>query len=212
MVFPVETSCDNVTFYNQTVARPSVQVFWYNKYQSKASKTIYQYTPVLRMVRVKIWNTQEKFFFPEMLNSENQWVTTRGTTIDFPFYNSMLLPQSDLTLLVTEGEKCAAQLSQDFALTVSPVGFGSNSEKYLRRHIGNLKYSVKNVLYVPDNDAPGKHKADLFQRICWENHLPCSVLRLDYGGDDKDIFDWLTTVPRSKPEIQLFLLGGLRGI
>jgi len=211
IIFPVEVSPQNIIFPELKLKRPPIQVFEYKKYNSKASKVIYQYTENLRMVRVKIWNTNEKFFFPEVLEN-GQWVSSRGKQVHFPFYNSLYLESNrDKTLLVTEGEKCAAQLSQDFALTMSPVGYGSNSQKYLAQEIYQLKFQVRNVLYISDGDTIGQHKAMIFQKLCWQNNLPCSVLNLGFQNKE-DIYDWLVEEKRTSTEIQSFLLGGLNGV
>lgn len=74
-------------------------------------------------------------------------------------------------IVIVEGEKCASVLQK---LGINCINFHTSilSDSILPEYTNNL-YSkgVRNVIYLPDNDAAGRHKEDLVLQSLWASGI-----------------------------------------
>ena len=130
---------------------------------------------------------KKKEFFPKF-KSGNQWVY--GGSSKFGLFNARYI-KSRGSILICEGEKTADLITKVTSyLTLSPPAFGWK-EDYISSNLFNPK--ITGVVYLPDNDDPGKKKSTIVRDACWIVGIPCLIYSyttyIRDGGDFVDLHD-----------------------
>lgn len=162
-------------------------------YQSPTSHTLgdrtitnFSYSEFCMVERVDYSTSgKKKELFPKY-KSGNQW--QYGSSPKFGLFNARYI-KSRGSVIICEGEKTANLItSVTNYLTLSPPSFGWN-ENYISSNLFNPK--ITSVLYIPDNDEPGKKKASIVRDACWMVGIPCLIfsynLPIKDGGDFVDL-------------------------
>lgn len=156
--------------------------FFHKKRNENATKTIYQYSPKHRVVRVDF--ADEKLFYFTVLKND---IWSVEFIDDFPLLHQNLISDKNKFVILVEGEKCAVELVKQGLLAVTPAPFAWSEER-LQKHFDSIFYDVAGILCIPDNDEIGLKKAIRVQSAAWRVGLPCRILHLeDYyveTGDD----------------------------
>jgi putative DNA primase/helicase len=140
--------------------------------------------PRLRITRHET-NTGEKTFRQEHLNKKGYWVPGGiGNQMLWPFMYEDWFTSNEPFLFIVEGEKCVRLLrGMRFAATTF-IG-GANG---WRPHYAEY-FEGRNVIILPDNDAPGKKFAGEvlagLQKI-----TRTRIIELPGLGVGEDVFDW----------------------
>lgn len=163
------------------------QEFFHPKYNEPAIKTVYNYSPFHRIVRMDLLESGEKMFYPNK-KVDDKWTILADDP--HPFFNEINITQKDKFVTLVEGEKCAVALSQQGILSITPPPFGW-SENKLEQGFKRLYYDIDGVLVIPDNDSVGLTKAVRVQNACWRIGLPCRILNLEtyYRVEKEDVAD-----------------------
>ena len=166
-----------------------------DEYNNPYTKIYYPYSQTQRTIRInKIKSTGKKIIFPQVL-SPGGWINGIGDNL-FPIYTdnfSVKTIQDEFVLMekrqcligelivVVEGEKCVQYLQSQGIETISILnGYSSSLEKIksVLEFSKPLIPNVKQILYLPDLDAPGTNKALMFQQASWSLGLPCKIFDL----------------------------------
>lgn len=163
------------------------QFFIHPKYNEQAVKTIYNYTPEHRIVRMDLLESGEKMFYPNK-KVDDRWQIIADEK--HPFFNEINITQKDRFVTLVEGEKCAVALSKQGILAITPPPFAWG-ENRLQEAFGRIFYDIDGVLVIPDNDIVGLKKAVRVQNACWRVGLPCRILNLEeyYRVEKEDVVD-----------------------
>jgi phage pi2 protein 07 len=163
------------------------QHFFHPKYEESAVKTIYNYSPHHRIVRMDLLESGEKMFYPNK-KIDGRWQIVADE--QHPFFNEDKIHQKDTFVTLVEGEKCAVELSKQGILAITPPPFGWG-ENRLEEGFKRLYYDIDGVLVIPDNDIVGLKKAVRVQNACWRVGLPCRILNLEdyYCTEKEDVAD-----------------------
>lgn len=164
--------------------------FFHRKTQQNAQKTIYEYSPNHRVIRVDFAESGDKSFY-FMVRKNDEW--TVQFEDDFPLLHQNLIIEKNKFITLVEGEKCAVELVRHGLLAVTPAPFAWSEER-LQRHFNDVYYDVEGILCIPDNDEIGLKKAVRVQSAAWRCGLPCRILNLEeyyvQSGDDVvDLYD-----------------------
>lgn len=163
--------------------------FFHRGEQTEAFKTIYEYSPIHRVIRVDFAESGDKSFY-FMVCKNGQW--TVQFEDDFPLLHQNLITEKDKFITLVEGEKCSVKLVEHGLLAVTPAPFAWSEEK-LQLLFKGIYYDIEGILCIPDNDEVGLKKAVRVQNAAWRCGLPCRILNLeDYyvksGDDVVDLF------------------------
>jgi len=164
-------------------------------YQSPTSRqlgdrtiTNFSYSDTCMVERVDYKSGKKKECYPKF-KAGNLW--QYGSSHKFGLFNSRYI-KSRGSIIISEGEKTADLVTKvTNYLTLSPPPFGWN-ESYISSNLFNPK--ITSVLYLPDNDEPGKKKANLVQQSCWMVGIQCFIfsygnLSIRDSGDFVDLYD-----------------------
>lgn len=150
-----------------------------NKYSNLYGVVIYNYSTNQRTKRInRLKSNGKKVVIPQTL-SNGSWVNGIGETT-FPLFTNQRTLVGEL-ILVVEGEKCVEYLNYKGIDAISLLGSYSTSITKIQEVIEISRSKISNVrqfLYLPDLDAKGMQKADVFQKAVWEMKLPCKVFDL----------------------------------
>lgn len=137
-------------------------------------KTIYEYTPEFRTIRLDYEDGRPKKIRPEHM-SKGSWVI--GDPLKpLPLYRTFELDESG-PVIVAEGPKCAEKFREyGFQATTSSHGTGS------ARHSDWSLLAGRDVAISPDNDGPGKKYRDAIAEILTSLDPPASVKIINLGG------------------------------
>ena len=136
-------------------------------------ETIYPYSDNFRVLRVDIFdsegNRREKQVFVQK-KEQGVWIGGVPETL-IPLYTYNLLfdlQDEGNTILFVEGEKVTEFLKREGYAAVTACSSKFNVASLIPAFkILLFKYPfIKNVLIIPDNDEPGKHKAEIVQNAC----------------------------------------------
>jgi len=161
--------------------------FFHRKQQENATKTIYQYSPKHRVVRVDFAESGEKVFYFTVLK-DGRWSVE--FVDDFPLLHQDLITEKNKFITLVEGEKCAVELVRRGLVAVTPAPFAWSEER-LQKHFAQIYYDVEGILCIPDNDEIGLKKAVRVQSAAWRVGLPCRILNLEeyYINSGDDVVD-----------------------
>jgi hypothetical protein len=164
--------------------------FFHRKQNEHATKTIYQYSPKHRVVRVDFAESKEKVFYFTVLK-DDRWSVE--FVDDFPLLHQNLITEKNKFITLVEGEKCAVELVRHGLVAVTPAPFAWSEER-LQKHFNSIFYDVEGILCIPDNDEIGLKKAVRVQSAAWRVGLPCRILNLEEyyvqtGDDVVDLID-----------------------
>jgi hypothetical protein len=152
--------------------------------------TSYIYNDDCMVERVDYWKdgVKHKDFFPKY---KRNGVWTYGISSGFGLFNGRYIKQRG-TLIIAEGEKCADIVTDVTGyLATSFPAFAWDRQHILFEFIKLSRY-ISGIIYLPDNDAPGRRKGNLIQDTSWELNIPCTVVSLseEYEMKEKeDIVD-----------------------
>lgn len=163
--------------------------FFHRGEQKEAFKTIYEYSPNHRVIRVDFAESGDKSFY-FMVCKNGQW--TVEFEDNFPLLHENLIAEKDKFIVLVEGEKCAVEMVKHGILAVTPAPFAWSEER-LEKHFKKLYYHIEGILCIPDNDEIGLKKAIRVQNAAWRCGLPCRILNLEEyyvkpGDDVVDLF------------------------
>jgi hypothetical protein len=160
-----------------------------NKYLDLDGEVIYQYSTNQRTKRInRLKSNGKKVVIPQSfssrvpqdLTSENSsWVNGIGENT-FPIFTNQRTLIGEL-IVVVEGEKCVEYLNYKGIEGISLLGSYTTSITKIQEAIEVSRSKiphVKQFLYLPDLDAKGMQKADIFQKAVWEMRLPCKIFDL----------------------------------
>lgn len=188
-----------------------------SKYQNLDGVVTYPYTTNQRTKRInRLKSNGKKVVIPQTL-SNSSWINGIGETT-FPIFTNQRTLVGEL-IVVAEGEKCVKYLNYKGIEAMSFLGSYSTSITKIQEVIEisrvgrpplgrSLIPNVRQFLYLPDLDAKGMQKADIFQKAVWEMKLPCKIFDLrtkllqpiGCGLDFKrgyDVADYITEFPDS---------------
>lgn len=180
-----------------------------NKYLDLDGVVIYPYSTNQRTKRInRLKSNGKKVVIPQTFNNAS-WVNGIGEGT-FPIFTNQRTLVGEL-IIVAEGEKCVEYLNYKGIEAMSFLGSYSTSITKIQEIIEVSRCYVPNVLqflYLPDLDAKGMQKADVFQKAVWEMKLPCKIFDLrtkllqpiGCGLDFKrgyDVADYITEFPDS---------------
>lgn len=180
-----------------------------SKYQDLDGVVIYQYSTNQRTRRInRCKSNGKKVVIPQCLSSSG-WVNGIGESTFHIFTNQRILLGE--LIVVAEGEKCVEYLNYKGIEAISLLGSYTTSITKIQEAIEVSRSSTPGVLqflYLPDLDAKGMQKADIFQKAVWEMKLPCKIFDLrtkllqpkGCGLDFKrgyDVADYITEFPDS---------------
>lgn len=178
---PINTSISNFltdrTFIKPVQESSSNKVITYFNYDS------------FRVVRVDYIDSSgqhSKYIYPEYQLLNGHYIQGIPSKIpDIPLYNSSYLQDC---MVFVEGEKVAT-IGQKLGLAAVTFPAFAFSEQHIAKYAGNLRAKgLTNVLYLADNDVPGKHKGELISHIFWDRDINTTVLNLtDLYTDYQDI-------------------------
>ena len=157
----------------------------------------YVYTGMQRTVRF-ITKEEKKIVAPQYWNQSEKFVSGVGTS-EWLLFNEQYLQEycifnkyDNQYIIMAEGEKCAASVTQQGYECLTPAGFCFTPE-YLDNAVKRLQlYGLKGVLYFEDNDTAGRKKSHVVSNACWRNSLTCTVINPSFlrsGAVDDDGFD-----------------------
>jgi hypothetical protein len=136
--------------------------------------TVYPYSNKKRVLRVDSYNGRKNVYLQQLDPLSGEWVLSEmdNTIFDWPVYSYLrgsLKIKGD-TVLAVEGEKTCEFVKQEtgiYTITFSSVTFSSieGLAYSLRQFISDFPH-IKNLIYCPDLDEPGEHKALLLQKAC----------------------------------------------
>jgi hypothetical protein len=144
--------------------------------------TTFMYTDKSCVERVDYQDGRKKELFPKFKNG-NVWKW--GASSFFGMFNEKYLNSSG-TLLIAEGEKCADLISRMGLLCVSPPMFGWNHGYLTNFFVHPL---IHNIIFLPDNDEPGKKKANMVIDATNCVKKASLIFPTDEWMTDEDVFD-----------------------
>lgn len=149
--------------------------------------TNFSYSDNCMVERVDYISGKKKECYPKY-KSGNIW--QYGSTNKFGLFNARYI-KSRGSIIISEGEKTANLITKvTNYLTLSPPPFGW-SENYISSNLFNPK--ITSVIYLPDNDEPGKKKASIVRDACWMVGIPCFIFSystpIKEGGDFVDLYN-----------------------
>lgn len=180
-----------------------------DKYLDLDGVVIYKYSTNQRTKRInRLKSNGKKVVIPQTLNN-GSWVNGIGEGI-FPVFTNQRTLVGEL-IVVAEGEKCVEYLNYKGIEAMSLLGSYTTSTTKIQEVIEvsrNYTPNVTQFLYLPDLDAKGMQKADIFQKAVWEMKLSCKIFDLrtkllqpiGCGLDFKrgyDVADYITEFPDS---------------
>lgn len=145
-----------------------------------SQERVYPYSKTQRVLRIDNLESKVKYIFIQYLSEDFVWVSGTGNSF-WPIYQhgieSVLKDTSFDTLLMVEGEKTAEFCKERglAAVTLMAGNFHDGLNKNILLTTLFLP-NIKNIIYVPDNDAPGLNKAEKVQEACWRNGLGCKIV------------------------------------
>lgn len=150
------------------------------KYQDLDGVVIYQYTSYQRTKRINCLKSNgKKVVIPQTRDSDRPWVNGIGEGT-FPIFTNQRTLVGEL-IVVAEGEKCVEYLNYKGIEAMSFLGSYTTSITKIQEVIEISRCYIPNVLqflYLPDLDAKGMQKADIFQKAVWEMRVPCKIFDL----------------------------------
>lgn len=150
-----------------------------NKYQDLDGVVIYQYSTNQRTRRINRCKSDGKKRVIPQTPKSGGWVNGIGEST-FPVFTNRRILLGEL-VVVAEGEKCVEYLNYKSIEAMSLLGSYSTSITKIQEVLELSRSLVPNVvqfLYLPDLDAKGMQKADIFQKAIWEMKLPCKIFDL----------------------------------
>lgn len=149
------------------------------KYLNLDGVVIYQYSTNQRTKRInRLKSNGKKVVIPQTF-SNGSWVNGIGEGT-FPIFINQRTLVGEL-IVVAEGEKCVEYLNYKGVEAMSFLGSYSTSITKIQEVIEISRCYIPNAtqfLYLPDLDAKGMQKADIFQKAVWEIGLPCKIFDL----------------------------------
>ena len=147
-----------------------------------SEERVYQYSPSQRVLRIDNVQSKTKYIYIQYQNQDFVWVSGAGDSF-WPVYsygveNSLSKSEFD-TVLMVEGEKTAEFCKERgiSAITLMAGNFHNGLNKSIM--LFGIKYpNIKNIIYVPDADAPGLIKAKKVQESCWRNKFGCKIVTM----------------------------------
>ena len=163
-------------------------------------ETVYDYSvsgiPYARVLRLdppegllKDDGTPHRKTFRQLKYRDGQWVSGAP---EFPvLYNHAKVVWS-ANVIIVEGEKAADAInnrnhSYDWVATTNAGGTGNT--KSWAKMANSL--TGKNIIIIPDNDAPGIKHANAVKRYCESVSKSVGILQLDGLEEKGDVADWL---------------------
>jgi hypothetical protein len=153
---------------------------------------LYEGFRVVRLDTIDSEGNSKKYIHPEYLpNPDGEYIKGIPSNLSYPpIYRDIYIQSS---MVFVEGEKTAT-VAQYMGLAAATLPTMAYSEKPIEIYAKYLAAKgVENVLYLMDNDIPGKHKATLFRNAFNKYGIGCNVINLasdiykeykDWGGFD----------------------------
>jgi hypothetical protein len=190
------------TFTETTIIKPvkwiePIQYLYIDKYELARERkqgirqvTSYIYNDDCMVERVDYWKDgiKHKDFFPKY---KRNGVWTYGVSRGFGLFNGRYIKERG-TLIITEGEKCADIVTDITGCLATSFPAFAWDRQHILFELIKLSRFISGIIYLPDNDAPGRRKANLVQDVSWEVNIPCTIVPLsqEYEMEEaEDIVD-----------------------
>lgn len=144
--------------------------------------TIYPYSSHQRVYRLDhIEPPDKKQIYLQYLDETGAWQVGNGSHTWPVYANGLDLTHPGNTVLFTEGEKCTEYVKENYGIACVTAAAPCFQLDYLYKifylFFGTNK-NIQQLVVVPDNDDPGKHKAEIVQKVCWYLKKPCQIIPL----------------------------------
>lgn len=116
----------------------------------------------------------DKYFYP-MYMSDKGNVLGLPSGVDLPVYREDYISKD---LVIAEGEKCATYLQRLGISCISIYGPYSGSSLLAGIMLKLRDRGVSNVVYLEDNDKPGRSKARKVLEECWRSGIHASSINV----------------------------------
>lgn len=145
--------------------------------------------PRFRVVRAWDVEKNDKTFFQQRLNDNDEWVKGLGKDFVVSLYHGEELAEAIAAgkpIYIVEGEKDVDRL-RSFGLTATcnPMGAGKWKEHY------SNDLSGADLIIIPDNDDPGRSHAALVRSRCYGKAARIRTVLLPGVPEKGDVSDWL---------------------
>lgn len=155
---------------------------------SKRRTTIYPYSNTQRVYRLdKTYPDTSKSIYLQYLAEDGSWQSGVGFNT-WQLYSHGVFDQawkSGNTILFVEGEKTAEHVKEHAGILTITAASHCYNYNYLYKIWFSLfaKWRhISNVLIVPDDDEPGRHKAEMVEHTCWYLKKRAKIVTLQELG------------------------------